>query len=137
MFLEGKAVGRGGIYGERPLTCPKLLQAAAGEYLSNAHFGELTNIGLEVLRGHQVIQMDGLPLTWRGKKMDQSIFSVGASAGELASLDSPSKQGRKTVTDRSDRTCVLSALLDFPLPLFIFPSQPEAASTNLPLSKAW
>lgn len=67
--------------------------------------------------------------------MDQSIFFVVASAGELACLDSPANQGRKTGTDgRSATSCVLSARLYFPLPLF---SQPKAVSMNLPLSKAW
>lgn len=101
-FLEGRAVGRRWVYSERVLTCWEMrLQGAAQENLSNGHFGEVAEIGLKVLWGHQVIQVGGLPLAWKGKRTGESTRSLLAHQlfGKLVSLAAqifqPTQAGRR------------------------------------------
>lgn len=103
-FQEGAAERRWWVSGERLLTCWDTL-GAAQENLSNGHFGKLAEIGLKVLGGHQVIQVDGLPLAWRGKRTDQSTRSLlvhqpsGKPGSLAAQIYQPNRAGRRRETE--------------------------------------
>ena len=120
-FLEGTAVGRRWVYGERLLTRWEMPQGAARENLGNGHFGELAEVGLKVLWGHQLIQVDGLPLAWRGKRMDRSVCSLlvhrpfGKPVSLAARLYPPT--GARRQREAEDPPLHVS-----PLHVFIFPS---------------